>query len=167
MQKSVKERFLRMINENQGLINSICRVYGNETNFEDLRQDVLLQLWRAYPKFRAESTAKTWIYRVCLNTILAKRRNESRRPKYVEMEEEQTLASSVIPFSDDHLQQLHFLIKQLSDLDNAITLLHLEGYAHREIAEILDLTPTNVSTRFNRIKIKLKKMYERKAYGIE
>lgn len=167
MQKSVKERFLKMVNENQGLINSICRVYSIEANFEDLRQDVLLQLWRAYPRFRAESTARTWIYRVCLNTILAQKRNESRRPKYVAMDEDQALASAILPFSDDHLQQLHYLIRQLSDLDNAITLLHLEGYAHREIAEILALTPTNVSTRFNRIKIKLKRIYERIAYGIE
>ena len=83
------------------------------------------------------------------------------------IDEEQALARAILPFSDDHLQQLHFLIKQLSDVDNAITLLHLEGYAHREIAEMLNLSPTNVSTRFNRIKIKLKKMYEIKAYGIE
>lgn len=167
MPKSLKERFIKMVDENQGLINSICRIYSKESNFEDLRQDVLLQLWRAYPQFRAESTAKTWIYRVCLNTILAKRRDESRRPKYVAMDNDQALIGKPLPFSDDHLQQLHFLIKQLSDLDNAITVLHLEGYAHREIAQILDLTPTNVSTRFNRIKTKLKKMYERIAYGIK
>lgn len=167
MQKSLKQRFLRMVNDYHGLINSICRIYSKESNFEDLRQDVLLQLWRAYPNFRGESTAKTWIYRVCLNTILAKRRDESRRPKYVSMDEETTPRSISLPFTDDHMQQLHFLIQQLSDLDNAITLLHLEGYGHKEIAEILQLTPTNVSTRFNRIKSKLKKMYKRMTYGME
>ncbi|MBX2874264.1 MAG: RNA polymerase sigma factor [Saprospiraceae bacterium] len=167
MQKSNKASFLHMVDEHRGLINSICRVYSTDSNFEDIRQDVLLQLWRAYPNFKRASTTKTWIYRVCLNTILSKKRNESRRPKYVAMDEENALTQAVFPFSDDHLQQLHFLINRLSDIDNAITLLHLEGYAHAEIAKILDLTPTNVGTRFNRIKVKLKKMYKSIAYGIK
>ncbi len=156
-----------MIQEHQGLINGLCAVYSRRGEHRDLRQEVLLQLWKAYGNFRHESKESTWIYRVSLNTILAIRRKANRQIDWQPMHEEPFNEMEIAPYSDDHLQLLYQAIDQLADLDKAITILYLEGYPHKEIASLLELTATNVSTRFNRIKMRLKKILNSKMYGLK
>ena len=55
-------------------------------------------------------------------------------------------------------QELYGAIEQLSDLDKAIITLYLEEHSYDEIASILTLSRTNVSTRINRIKAKLERI---------
>jgi len=68
-----RKEFVNLIKEYQGLINSLCNIYFvSEEDKKDSRQDIILQLWRAYPSFRKESKISTWIYKVALHTILSK-----------------------------------------------------------------------------------------------
>jgi len=155
-----KNHFLQIINEHQGLINSVCKMYGrHEEDVKDLRQEVILQLWKSLPGFRKESKMSTWIYRVAFNTILSNRRDNEKRSDQVSLSPLHSELLAAKPFVDDELQQLLFIISQLENKDKAIVMLYLEGYSHKEIADILVLTATNVSTRMNRIKIKLKEIY--------
>jgi RNA polymerase sigma-70 factor (ECF subfamily) len=59
--------------------------------------------------------------------------------------------------SDDELQVLQLAIGLLKPVDKAVVILHLEGYVNKEIAELLSLSETNVSTRLSRIKKQLQK----------
>jgi RNA polymerase sigma-70 factor (ECF subfamily) len=155
-----KEAFIQIIQANQGIINSICRVYfSTEEDVKDARQEVILQLWKSFPSFRGEAKPSTWIYRVALNTVLNMRRNLNRQPQLVEGQEKTNALST--SFSDDDVMQLQQLIRLLNDKDKALVLLFLEGYSHKEIAITLNTTPTNISTRFNRIKQRLKKLYKK------
>src|SRR5690606_16069321 len=58
--------------EHQGIIYKVCRMYrDSREDQEDLFQEIVLQLWKAFPKFREESKVSTWMYRIALNTAIA------------------------------------------------------------------------------------------------
>ena len=60
------------------------------------------------------------------------------------------------PAPHDSAELIHFALDRLSPPDKALVVLYLEGYSYQEIAALSDLTLTNVSTRLNRIRQKLK-----------
>ena len=158
-----KQNFIRIIHGNQGIVKSLCKSYY--TRYEDQRdayQDIILQLWKSFDTFRGESELSTWIYRVSLNTLLAKVRKE--RNKIVT---EPLLISDLITpnaMADDDRELLSVVIHSLKDVDKAIVILYLEGYKNKEISQILDLSPTNVSTKLNRVKAELKTKFKNHRY---
>lgn len=160
-----KTQFVQMIHQNRGIINSLCQLYYRRVeDREDARQDIILQLWRSYPSFRQESAVSTWVYRVALNTLLAKIRKEKRCLPSESLESTDEANWMAIPQADDDLQLLHQIIQSLRPQDKAVVILYLEGYKNREIAEMLAMSPTNVSTKLNRIKTTLKKQYINLSY---
>jgi RNA polymerase sigma-70 factor, ECF subfamily len=154
-----KQTFIRIISENQGIVKSLCKAYY--ARYEDQRdayQDIILQLWKSFGTFRGESKISTWIYSVSLNTLLTKVRNE--RNKIIM--EPLLLPDLINPptMADDDRELLSIVIQSLKDVDKAIVILYLEGYPNKEISQILDITPTNVSTRLNRITTALKTKFK-------
>jgi RNA polymerase sigma-70 factor, ECF subfamily len=129
---------------------------------KDVFQDIILQLWKSFETFRGESEISTWIYRVSLNTILAKVRKEKKKITT------QAISSSELTFSnavaDDDTELLNLVLQSLKRLDKAIVILYLEGYKNKEISQILNLTPTNVSTRLSRVKAELKAKLKNQHY---
>ena len=150
---SDKQSFVRSLTPHQGLIRSLCAAYfPDEEDRADAFQEVLLQLWRSYPTFRGESSFVTWLYRIALRTLirLAKRQRRDPAGPYPVAYE------PVVTPPSDSQEIIHSALGYLTPPDKALVLLYLEGYRTPEIAEVLDLTPTNVSTRFGRIKQKLR-----------
>lgn len=122
-------------------------------------QEIVLQLWKSYPSFKGQSQVSTWMYRVALNTILSRIRKEKARPK----QEVFSPRLHQIPNLEDApvsevTQALQDAIRHLSAVEKAIILLYLEEHSYQEIATLLALSKTNVSTRINRIKGKLEKL---------
>ena len=66
--------------------------------------------------------------------------------------------------ADGDIELLNIVIQSLKDLDKAIVILCLEGYKNKEISQILNLTPTNVSTRLNRVRAELKAKFKNQYY---
>ena len=150
---TAKQTFVRQIFPHQGLIRSLCVVYfTDEEDQKDAFQDVLLQLWKSHKTFRGESSLVTWVYRVALRTLLHKARRQSRMPTCPYHPEHEV----VNPAAQESAEIIRFALNHLSPSDKALVVLHLEGYRYQEMAEMLSLSPTNVSTRLNRIKQKLK-----------
>ncbi|WP_159470896.1 RNA polymerase sigma factor [Dyadobacter sp. 3J3] len=160
MDSTNKTYFVQIIQEHQGIINSICRIYyiDNE-DLKDARQDIILQLWKSLSTFRNDSKISTWIYKVALNTILTKAKKDHKHPPRESLSEYQPISTDSHYNANDDIQQLLFLVNQLEATDKAIMILHFEGYSNKEIAETLKLTATNISTRMSRIKIKLKEAF--------
>jgi len=155
----VEREFLEMLRSHKGIIYKIAIFYADKDNvLDDLYQEVVLNLWKSYPNFRHESSSATWIYRIALNTCISFFRKSSRRPMYVELSPDMK-----VPFHDNsyYVNQLYDLINQLNKLERAIIFLYLEDRPYKEIAEIMGITLTNVSTKISRIKEKLKKMSDR------
>lgn len=152
-----KDKFIQIIEEYQGVINGLCAVYYPAVpDQQDARQDIILQLWKSLPSFRGESKISTWIYKVGLNTILSKLKKGKRKPREESINLSHENMSAPLNHADDDLQLLYQVIQSLKDLDKAVVLLFLEGYKNKEIASMLELTPSNISTRMNRIRKELK-----------
>ena len=152
--KSKKHQFIEVIDQNKGIMRSLCQVYyANAEDRKDAFQDIVLQLWKSFETYREEAKISTWIYRVSLNTILSKKRKEKKSVVAVQLSPlHQNISMACV---DDHTELLQLILQSLKDIDKAIVVLYLEGYRHKEIAEMLEMTPTNVTTRFNRIKTRL------------
>lgn len=148
---------------NQGIIKSLCKAYyTSQEDQKDAFQDIILQLWKSFETFRGECEIGTWIYRVSLNTILAKVRKEKRK---ITTQSIGTSALSVsIGMADGDVELLNMVIQSLKDLDKAIVILYLEGYKNQGISQILNITPTNVSTRLNRVRAELKVKFKNQHY---
>lgn len=168
MDSDLKESFVQLVEQHQGIILSLCRAYYQDAeDRHDARQDIILQLWKAYPGFRNECKLSTWMYKIGLNTILAKVRKEKKKPVSEPLDQLLSIHFAESCTADDDLQQLKYLIGTLKEVDKAIMLLYLEGYENKEISDILNLTSTNLSTRMHRIKNTLKEKYKIKKYDLE
>jgi RNA polymerase sigma-70 factor (ECF subfamily) len=152
---NIEADFLDMLREHNRIIYKVISFYTEESaSLEDLYQDVVLNLWKAYPTFRNESQISTWIYRISLNVSVSYYRKKSRRPALIEItkdfkehvEENETIA------------ELYECINRLGKLERALILLYLEDRPYKEIAEIMGITVTNVSTKISRIKDKLRQI---------
>jgi len=158
-----KENFLRVIDANKGIIKSLCSAYYmSSEDQKDAFQDIVLQLWKSFETFRGLSEISTWIYRVSLNTLLTKIKKEKRKIST------ESIGASELSISmgmaDGDIELLNIVMQSLKDLDKAIVILYLEGYKNREISQILTLTPTNVSTRLNRVRAELKAKFKSQHY---
>ena len=154
--KRLTDEFLELVEENKKLIYKVSHMYcENTTDKKDLFQEIIANLWKAYPDFKGNSKISTWIYRISINTAISWIRDYARNNNHIEY-------TNMIPqiqddpTIDDLYEQLYCAIGILNKLDKALLLLQLDGYSYDEISELIGLTKTNVATKLNRIKMKLK-----------
>ena len=159
MQKHESEKQFELhIKVNELLIYKVCRMYAYTTaDREDLFQEIVIQLWKAYPKFKGESKFSTWLYRVALNTAitgLRKKRDfiESREP--AELPEQFNEDSP----GEENLGQLYQAIEQLNQVEKAIVMLYVEDRTYEEMEDILGINQGNLRVKMNRIKDKLRQL---------
>ncbi|MDR2468911.1 MAG: sigma-70 family RNA polymerase sigma factor [Tannerella sp.] len=147
-----------MIHENERVIYKVCSLYVSEAfPMDDLFQEVILNLWKAFPRFRNESSQSTYIYRVALNTCISGIRRERRRPQQVPLSLSTEVAFEPDTAGED-IRELYRLIRCLNTLERAVILLWLEEKSYREIADVTGLSVANVATKLKRIKEKLRTM---------
>lgn len=147
-----------MINKHRGILFKVCNLYCNEReDKKDLFQEIVLQLWKSFPTFREESKYSTWMYRVALNTAISNFRKESKKPIRRTISDEELEIPDVSYLSDqsENLGMLKQAIDQLTSIEKAIIMLHLEEKSYEEISKIIGITRTNVGVKLNRIKNKL------------
>lgn len=158
MESEVKIVFMALIRQNQGIVNSLCRLYAtSQEEMKDYRQDVLLALWKSYPQFNQESKISTWMYRVTLNTLISIQRKKKLFVVAEPFSESFDIKNSQDIGVDDDLLVLQHAIGLLKPLDKAVVILYLEGYDTKEMAKMLSISESNVTTKLNRIKDQLRK----------
>lgn len=154
----MKEKFVQIVNENQGIIFKVSKMYREtKEDQEDLFQEIVLQLWKAYPKFRGESKVSTWIYRIALNTSIATFRKNKIVIDYIEKIPDTEIHSKEKETSNNE-EKMFIALRKLKDVEKAIISLYLEGYSHKETAELIGITENYVGVKFNRIKNRLIKL---------
>lgn len=129
----------------------------NPEEVADLYQEILINLWNGFPKFRGDSNVRTWIYRVSLNTCISSEREKSRNRDTLPLKMDINLFNDL----DEDTKQVQMLrnrISKLGPFDRAIVLLWLENLSYDEIGAIVGISAKNVSVRLVRIKEQLKKM---------
>ena len=153
--QDIDKQFMEMIRQNEGVIFKVASFYANNENpIGDLFQEIVINLWKSFESFRGDSKQSTWIYRIALNTCITFFRRSNRGISYVKLEYD--IPESVE--NNEQIQELYRLINRLGRIERALVLLYLDEKSYKEIAEITDLSVTNVATRLNRIKEKLRQM---------
>jgi RNA polymerase sigma-70 factor (ECF subfamily) len=162
--KKQHQDFLEKVYQSQGVLYRICSIYtNNQEEWNDLWQEILLQLWRSFPSFQEKSSFSTWMYRVALNTALMHQREKKRRWFSTNVENENLVSDNNPSLQQD--EEVHILyecIRQLPQLDRAIMLLRLQQKSHKEIAEVTGFNESNLSVRIMRIKKKLRQLLMQK-----
>lgn len=154
----LKKRFITYLEGYRKLIIKIASTYcpGPEER-RDLIQEISLQLWKAYPNYDSSAALSTWTYRIALNVSISFLRKEtSRKRREEQYHREHDILAWRDPGLDERLEQLYRSIERLRPLDKGIIILSIEGCKNTEIAEVMGMSATNVSTRLNRIKEQLK-----------
>ncbi|CAI8175609.1 MAG: ECF RNA polymerase sigma-E factor [Polaribacter sp. SA4-10] len=157
--KNLETKFLLDFENNQGIVHKVCRIYTTDSDaHKDLFQEITIQLWKNYSKFRGDSKFSTWMYRVALNTAISLYRKSSKRIKTEDYSDIEYKIQSVEYDDNQELQlkALYAAIHQLNDIDKALIFLYLEDKPFKEISITLGISDINARVKMNRAKEKLR-----------
>ncbi|WP_228852087.1 RNA polymerase sigma factor [Aegicerativicinus sediminis] len=159
MDKALENNFVDHLEKHQNIVHKICRMYTHDQeSHNDLFQEITIQLWKAYPKFRGDAKFTTWMYRVGLNTAITLYRKSKKRVQTQEIEGVQykLRAREYDDTEEQQLKLMYTAVKQLNDIEKALVFLYLEDKNYSEISETLGITEVNARVKMNRVKTKLK-----------
>ena len=149
-------RFGELLERHRGIVFKVAATYcRNPADREDVAQEIVTQLWRAFPKFDATRTFSTWMYRIALNVAISFVRGNSVRERHtVALDETHDVedGSAGAAEQDERTRLLYAFIDRLDELNRALLLLYLDEHSYRDIAAILGITETNVATKISRLK---------------
>lgn len=156
--QQLEKEFISLVEAHKRIIYKVCSVYAaDRESLNDLYQEIVINLWKAFPRFRSECKVSTWVYRIGLNTCISFFRQSKSRPEVVPItvdlesfDEESDKASQ--------LRELYRMINCLGQLERALILLWLEEKSYQEIADITGISPSHVGVKLARIREKLKAM---------
>jgi len=152
--------FISQVQEHKRMIYKVCYLYaGNETDREDLYQEIIAQLWKAYPKFRGDAKFSTWLYQVALNTAITSLRKEKR--SLLVHTDDGSLPDRSDQDTDRSHEQLEILnnaITQLNAIEKALVMLYLDDKTYEEMENIMGIAGGTLRVKMTRIKEKLKKI---------
>lgn len=162
-----QRRFEALLRQHQRIVFKIAATYARTTqDRDDLAQEIATQLWRSFPRFDARRARfSTWLYRVALNVAISSLRTDGRdargRGESLEDAPAEVLADPGDPHDvqierAQHAAALRAFLGKLDPLNRALVLLYLEGRSYAEIADVLGISETNVATKLNRVRQRLR-----------
>lgn len=147
-----ESRFLEALTSHQALLHKICRIYrNNREDREDLFQEIVYQLWRAWPGFEGRSAFGTWVYKIALSTAVVHYRRKRLKEVFPA-----ALPEVAAPEEDDRLAEL---LSVLTAAEKALMVLHLEGLSYAEIGGVIGISESNVGARLSRARQKIRKHF--------
>jgi RNA polymerase sigma factor (sigma-70 family) len=158
---TLEKEFVLLINTHPAILYKVCKLYcSGDEDRKDLFQEIVYQLWKAFPSFRGEAASSTWMYRIALNTAISTFRKERKKPSSESLSELtfEIPESPAAGFFQEDLQPLYEAIEALTSVEKAIILLYLDEKSYEEIAAIIGITKTHVGVKVSRIKAKLEKI---------
>jgi RNA polymerase sigma-70 factor, ECF subfamily len=156
------------------LYSAALRMTRNPADAEDLVQETYLRAYRAFDSFQEGTNLKAWLYRILTNTFINQYRAAKRRPEQSDIEDIEDLylyrrlggleaavagrspeAEVLEGIPDDEVKEaLESLPEQFR---MAVLLADVEGFAYKEIADILDIPIGTVMSRLHRGRKQLQK----------
>jgi RNA polymerase sigma factor (sigma-70 family) len=154
-----KKRFIAMLKDNKGILLKVIRAYcKNSSDWKDLEQEIIIQLWKSFSSYNDNFRLSTWLYRISLNVAISHYRKNRKLQNNIGLDD----VIFVLPAEEVNEEQnqrrtlLYEFISALDDFNKALIILHLEDHSNKEIAQILGISESNVSTKINRIKNRFK-----------
>lgn len=149
-----EKSYLHKIEEHKGIIHKVVNLYADDfDDRKDLYQEIVFQSFSAYERFQGNSKFSTWLYRISLNVALT---YLNKRKKIDTIKTSTILEDYVEPIElSERADFLYRAIKQLSEIDRSIIMLHLDGFDNTEISEMMGITKGNTNVKLHRIKQQL------------
>lgn len=161
---NLEQRFLADLTPHKVLLYQVANAYcSRREDRGDLIHEMIVELWRAYPRFDGRAAFSTFLHRIAVNVAISFYRGESRRIRDAlpidDFAIDLAAADRVLDDEGADLHALHQLISRLDEINRALVLLYLQGCSAEEIADMVGLSASNVGTRINRIKQQLQRMH--------
>ncbi|RZK01763.1 MAG: sigma-70 family RNA polymerase sigma factor [Flavobacterium sp.] len=141
------------------MIHKICRIYAyTEADRQDLFQEIVIHLWKAYPNFKGTAKFSTWLYRVAINTAITGKRKQKN---FITSYEPESLPSHLPDkkgHEEEQWQQLLWAIAQLNEIEKAIVMLYMDDRGYEEMEDVLGISQGNLRVKMTRIKDKLRQL---------
>lgn len=158
--QDTEKQFETLIREHELLIHKVCRIYIRDpSEREDLFQEIVIQLWTSYSRFKGDAKFSTWLYRVAINTAITGMR---KRRDFIDSYEPGLLPQPVDDSSaarqEEQLTQMNRAIEQLNQVEKAIVMLYMEDKSYEEMEEIMGISQGNLRVKMNRIKEKIRQL---------
>src|SRR3984893_8899531 len=168
--------FAALFHTHKARIYSVClRMTNNAAEAEDLTQDAFLQVFRKIASFRGDSAFSTWLHRISVNTVLMHFRKKSLSQVSLDEpysnEDGGKVRREIGTRDSDRAgcidrTTLARAMKELPPGYRTIFLLHeVEGYEHKEIAEMLGCSVGNSKSQLHKAKLRIRELLAHSAEG--
>lgn len=161
MTADAHEEFAELLQQHRGIVFKVANTYAYDPDDrDDLAQEIAAQLWRAWPGYDAGRSFSTWMYRIALNVAISQLRGAARRRRHLVSLDDDLHGipdgNAADHETEQQLRLLHGFIAILAPLDRALLLLYLEERKTREMAEVLGISESNVTTKISRLKRRIR-----------
>ena len=156
------DAFSALLQRHRGIVFKVANTYARlAEDRDDLAQEIAARLWHAYPRYDPARSFSTWMYRVALNVAISHVREQTVRGRHDAVPLDEDIhdfadGGGVDQEREQHIRLLQGFIQRQRPLERALLLLYLDERPQREIAEILGITESNVSTRIGRLKQRIR-----------
>ncbi len=159
-QPDLHSTFLSLVKQHERIIYKVCYLYAaNATDRQDLYQEILVQTWKGYEKFRGDAKFSTWLYQVAINTAIADFRRGKNSPVSFTGDDLPEISDNIAGGTEtEQLEQLHAAINQLNDIEKALVMLYLDGNTYDEMESIMGIPNGALRVKMTRIKEKLRQL---------
>lgn len=166
-QEGDRASFERLYRETVGRVYALClRLSGDPARAEELTQDVYVQVWRKLGSFRGDAAFTSWLHRVTVNVAYQRFRSERRRNRRTvptddpeRHENPDTMRAGARPGLGIDLERA---IRSLPPGARSAFVLHdIEGYKHREIADMTGIAEGTSKAQLHRARRLLREALER------
>lgn len=159
LEAEIKKEFEEALVVYGGVITKICYYFSSDAeDFQDIRQEVLINLWKGWKKFRGDAKLSTWIYRISFNTCISYQRKEKKSHRVVSINEILNMPEEEEDYRIDRYNTMHNLIQRLNFEERAIILLWLDDRNYDEISELMGIKRNTIAVKLKRIKEKIIRM---------
>lgn len=139
-------------------VRRVAASYVDGEEREDLTQDILLAMWESLPGFRGDSSLRTFIYRIAHNRAIDFVRKRSNRPTTESADGLNSGAPAADRVAEARCRKRRLVtaVRQLPLSYRQPLTMVLDGLSYAEIAEVLDISESNVGVRVHRARQRLK-----------
>ena len=142
------------------MVRQLCLGYvkGDRQLAEDLVQDVYVNIWNGLSDFRKQSSYKTWIYRIAVNTCLLHLRDRNPTRPLATLDEIPDGVAGSKQGGEAGYESLYRVIGGLPHLERLIMMMILDELTYEEIGAITGLSAAHLRVKIHRIKKKMRQL---------
>jgi RNA polymerase sigma factor (sigma-70 family) len=136
----------------KAMYNICSRMLSNQHEAEDVLQDAFVSAFRNLKHFKGNSTFGAWLKRIVINKCISQLRKN--KPVWIEIEDAEIKKSEFfdsLDYSAIDAEYIHQAIKELPEGSRVVfNLFAVEGYRHKEIAKLLEVSESTSKSQYIR-----------------